>query len=58
MPRGFRAQIPAEERVEEVEHMEEDASAPQQGGRRRSVVISRTEYDFLRGANQLLERID
>jgi hypothetical protein len=51
MLRGLRAQIPAKERVEEVEHIEEDAPAPQQGGRRRSVVISRIEYDFLRGGN-------
>jgi hypothetical protein len=35
--------------------MEEDAPAPQHGGRRRSVVISQNEYDFLRGANQRLE---
>jgi hypothetical protein len=38
--------------------MEEDAPAPQQGRRRRSVVISQTEYDFLRGANQRLERME
>jgi membrane-bound lytic murein transglycosylase B len=58
MPRGLRAQIPAEERVEEVDIMEEDAPAPQQGGRRRSVVISQTEYDFLHGGNQCLERME
>jgi hypothetical protein len=58
MPRGLRAQIPAKERVEEAEHMEEDAPAPQQGGRRRSVVISQTKYDFLCGANQHLERME
>jgi hypothetical protein len=50
--------LPAEERVEEADIMEEDAPAPQQGGRRRSVVISQTEYDFLRGANQRLERME
>jgi hypothetical protein len=38
--------------------MEEDAPAPPQGGRRRSVVISQTEYDFLHGANQRLERME
>jgi hypothetical protein len=38
--------------------MEEDAPAPLQGGRRRSVVISQTEYDFLRGANQRLEKME
>jgi hypothetical protein len=58
MPRGLRAQIPTEERVEEADIMEEDAPAPQQGGRRRSVVISQNEYDFLRGANQRLERVE
>jgi hypothetical protein len=58
MPRGLRAQIPAKERVEEAKHMEEDAPTPQQGGRRRSVVISQTEYDFLHGANQRLERME
>jgi hypothetical protein len=51
MPKGLMAQIPAEERVEEAEYMEEDAPAPQQGGRRRFVVISRIEYEFLCGAN-------
>jgi hypothetical protein len=44
--------------MEEAKHMEEDAPAPQQGGRRRSIVISQTEYDFLRGANQGLERME
>jgi hypothetical protein len=51
MPKGLMAQIPAEERVEEAEYMEEDAPAPQQGGRRRFVVISRTEYEFLSSVN-------
>jgi hypothetical protein len=58
MPRGLRELIPTVERVEEAEHMEEDALAPQQGGRRRSVVISQTEYDFLHSANQRLERME
>jgi hypothetical protein len=58
MPRGLRAQIPVAERVEEADIMEEDAPAPQQGGRKSSVVISQTEYDFLRGANQRLERME
>jgi hypothetical protein len=58
MPSGLREQIPAEESVEETDNMEEDAPAPQQGGRRRSVVISQTKYDFLRGANQRLERME
>jgi hypothetical protein len=58
MPWGLRAQILAEERVEEVDIMEEDAPAPQQGGKRRSVVIIQTEYVFLRGANQRLERVE
>jgi hypothetical protein len=58
MPRGLRAQIPIEERVEEADNMEEDAPAPQQGGRRRFVVISQTKYDFLRGTNQRLERME
>jgi hypothetical protein len=58
MPRGLRAQIPAKERVEEVDTMEEDAPAPQHGGRRRSVVISQNEYDFLRGANQRLGKVE
>ena len=55
MPRGLRAQIPVVERVEDAEHMEEDAPAPQQGGRRGSVVISRIEYEFLCGANQRMD---
>jgi hypothetical protein len=44
--------------MEEADIMEEDAPAPQQDGRRRSIVISQTEYDFLRGANQRLERME
>ena len=58
MPRGIRAQIPAVEGVEDVEHMEEDAPAPQQGGRRGFVVISRTEYKFLCAANQRIDRLE
>jgi hypothetical protein len=34
MPRGLRVQIPTVERVEDTEHMEEDAPTTQQGGRR------------------------
>jgi hypothetical protein len=58
MPRGFRVQIPAVERVEDAEHMEEDAPAPPQGGRRRSVVISHTEYEFFCGSNQHRDRLE
>jgi hypothetical protein len=57
MPRGVRVQIPADEGGEEAEHMEEDAPAPQQGGRANFVVISRTEYDFLSGAHQCMDRL-
>jgi hypothetical protein len=52
MPTGVRAQIPANEGGEEAEHMDEDALAPQQGGRADSVVISCSEYDLLSGAHQ------
>jgi hypothetical protein len=48
MPRG----------VEEAKHMEEDAPAPQQGGRADSMVISHTEYDFLSGAHQRMDRLE
>jgi hypothetical protein len=58
MPKGLRVQIPTVERVKEAEHIEEDAPAPQQGGRRRSVVISQAEYEFLCGANQSMERLE
>jgi hypothetical protein len=51
MPREVRVEILADEGGEEAEHMEEDASAPQQGGRADTVVISRTEYEFLSGAH-------
>jgi hypothetical protein len=43
---------------EEAEHMEEDASALQQGGRADTVVISRTEYELLSGAHQLLDKLE
>ena len=58
MPSGIRAQLPAVERVEEAEHMEEDAPTPQQGGRRGSIVISHTEYELLCGANQRMDRLE
>jgi hypothetical protein len=58
MPRGLRAQIPTVERVEEAEHMEEDAPTAQQGGRRGFVVISRTKYEFLCGANQRMDKLE
>jgi hypothetical protein len=58
IPRGVRVQIPAVERVEDAEHMEEDASAPQQGGRRGFVVISHTEYELLCDANQCIDRLE
>jgi hypothetical protein len=58
MPRGVGMQIPADEGGEAVEHMEEDAPAPQQGGRADCMVISRTEYDFLNGAHQSMDRLE
>jgi hypothetical protein len=58
MPREVRVEIPAEEGGEEAEHMEEDAPAPQQGGRADTVVISRTEYELLSGAHQRLEKLE
>jgi hypothetical protein len=58
MPRGVRVQIPADEGGEEAEHMEEDAPASQQGGRADTVVISRTEYEFLNGAHQRLDKLE
>jgi hypothetical protein len=47
MLRGVRAQIPAVERVEGAEPMEEDEPAAQQGGGREPVVMGHTEYEFL-----------
>jgi hypothetical protein len=38
--------------------MEEDAPAPQQGGRADSMIISRTEYDFLSGAHQRMDKLE
>jgi hypothetical protein len=58
MPRGVRVQIPADEGGEGVEHMEKDALAPQQGGRADSMVISCTEYEFLSGAHQRMDRLE
>jgi hypothetical protein len=57
MPREVRVEISAEEGEEEAEHMEEDAPAPQQGGRADTVIISRTEYELLSGAHQRLEKL-
>jgi hypothetical protein len=57
MPREVRVEIPVEEGGEEAEHMEEDAPAPQQGGRADSVVINRAEYELLSGAHQCLEKL-
>jgi hypothetical protein len=38
--------------------MEEDAPAPQQGGRADTVVINRTKYELLSGAHQRLEKLE
>jgi hypothetical protein len=57
MPREVRVEISAEEGEKEAEHMEEDAPAPQQGGRADTVIISRTEYELLNGAHQRLEKL-
>jgi hypothetical protein len=58
MPREVRVEILAEERGEEAEHMEEDAPAPQQGGRADTAVISRTKYELLSGSHQHLEKLE
>ena len=60
MPRGVRVQIPADEGGDAREHMDEDAPAPPppQGGRNDSVAISRTEYEFLSGAYQGMDRLE
>jgi hypothetical protein len=58
MLREVRVEIPAEEGREEAEHMEEDAPPPQQGGSADTVVISRTEYEFLSGAHQRLDKLE
>jgi hypothetical protein len=58
MPRGVRVQILADDRGEKVEHMEEDVPALQQGGRADTMVISRTEYEFLNGAHQRLDKLE
>jgi hypothetical protein len=41
-----------------VSQIIEDAPAPQQGGRADFVVISRTEYEFLSGAHQRMDRLE
>ena len=38
--------------------MDEDASAPPQGGRNESVVISHTEYELLSGAHQRMDKLE
>jgi hypothetical protein len=58
MARGVRVQILANEGGEEAEHMEEDAPALQQGGRADIVVISCTEYEFLSGTHQRLDKVE
>jgi hypothetical protein len=58
MLKEVRVEIPTDEGGEEAEHMEEDASAPQQGGRADTVVISRTEYELLSGAHQRLDKLE
>jgi hypothetical protein len=57
-PRGIGLRIPVDEGGEAVEHMEEDAPAPQQGRRANFVVISYTEYDFLSGAHQRMDMLE
>jgi hypothetical protein len=56
--KGAGMRIPANEGGEAAEHMEEDASALQQGERADFVVISRTEYDFLSSAHQRMDRLE
>ena len=58
MPKGIRVQIPADEGRDAIEHMDEDAPAPPQGGRNESVIISRTKYEFLSGAHQRMDRLE
>jgi hypothetical protein len=58
MPKEVRVDIPIDEGGEEVEYMEEDALALQQGGRADTVVISRTEYELLSGAHQRLDKLE
>jgi hypothetical protein len=58
MPREVRVEISAEERGGEAEYVEEDAPAPQQGGRADTVVISYTEYELLSGVHQRLEKLE
>jgi hypothetical protein len=58
MPREVRVEILIEEGGEEAEHIEEDALAPQQGGKADIVVISHTEYELLSGAHQRLDKLE
>ena len=58
MPRAIKAPVPTVERVEDTEHMEVEEPAAQQGGRRGSIVISRTDYEFLCGANRRMDRLE
>jgi hypothetical protein len=58
MPKEVRVEIPVDEGGEEAEYMEEDAPAPQQGGRADTVVISRSEYELLSGAHQHLDKLE
>jgi hypothetical protein len=58
MPREVRVEILAKEGGDEAEHMQEDAPAPQQGGRANTLVISCTEYELLSGAHQRLEKLE
>ena len=55
-------QFPVDEGGDATEHMDEDARvsalAPPQGGRNDSVVISRTEYEFLSDAHQCMDRLE
>jgi hypothetical protein len=58
MPKEVRVEIPVDEGGEEAEYMEEDAPAPQQGGRADTVVISRSEYELLSGTHQHLDKLE
>jgi hypothetical protein len=58
MPRGVGIQIPADGGGEAIEHMEEDAPVPHQGGRADFVAISRIEYEFLSGAHQSMDKLE
>ena len=60
MPRGVKVQIPANEGGDATEHMDVDAPAPAppQGRRNDSIVIRRTEYEFLSGAYQHMDKLE